>query len=87
VCVPIVFAACAGLASAQGFPTRPISFIVPYGPGSGNDIIARLIAQKIGDGMGHPLVVDNRNGAAGAILKAEIAHWGKVVKDSGVKMQ
>ena len=67
ICGPIALAACAGLASAQSYPARPISFIVPYGPGSGNDIIARLIAQKIGDGMGQPLVVDNRNGAAGAI--------------------
>jgi tripartite-type tricarboxylate transporter receptor subunit TctC len=57
----------AGSACAQNFPSRPISFIVPYGPGSGNDIIARLIAQKIGDGMGQPLVVENRSGAAGAI--------------------
>jgi tripartite-type tricarboxylate transporter receptor subunit TctC len=54
-------------AGAQSFPSRPISFIVPYGPGSGNDIIARLIAQKIGDSMGQPLVVENRSGAAGAI--------------------
>jgi tripartite-type tricarboxylate transporter receptor subunit TctC len=57
----------AGLAAAQSFPNRPISFIAPYGPGSGNDIIARVIAQKIGDGMGHPIVVENRSGAAGAI--------------------
>ncbi|MCC7080212.1 MAG: tripartite tricarboxylate transporter substrate binding protein [Burkholderiales bacterium] len=54
-------------AVAQSYPTRPVSFIVPYGPGSGNDIIARLISQKIGDSMGQPLVVENRGGAAGAI--------------------
>jgi tripartite-type tricarboxylate transporter receptor subunit TctC len=57
----------AGTAAAQNFPVRPIQFIVPYGPGSGNDLIARVIAQKIGDGMGHALVVENRSGAAGAI--------------------
>ncbi|MPZ43109.1 MAG: tripartite tricarboxylate transporter substrate binding protein [Betaproteobacteria bacterium] len=56
-----------GAAAAQNFPTRPIQFIVPYGPGSGNDLIARVIAQKIGDSMGNPLVVENRSGAAGAI--------------------
>lgn len=52
---------------AQTFPIKPIAFIVPYGPGSGNDLIARVIAQKVGDSMGHALVVENRSGAAGAI--------------------
>jgi tripartite-type tricarboxylate transporter receptor subunit TctC len=68
--LPLVLAALAlagAEAAAQSFPARPISFIVPYGPGSGNDLIARVIAQKIGDSMGHPLVVENRSGAAGAI--------------------
>jgi tripartite-type tricarboxylate transporter receptor subunit TctC len=66
-CALVAFSAAVGPVAAQTYPVRPISFIVPYGPGSGNDIIARLIAQKIGDGMGHPLVVENRSGAAGAI--------------------
>ena len=57
----------AGPALGQNFPSRPITFIAPYGPGSGNDIIARIISQKIGDSLGHPLVVENRAGAAGAI--------------------
>lgn len=59
--------ALAGTAGAQTFPTRPISFIVPYGPGTGNDLIARVISQKLGDEMGRPLVVENRPGATGAI--------------------
>jgi tripartite-type tricarboxylate transporter receptor subunit TctC len=57
----------AGSASGQTFPSKPISFIVPYGPGSGNDLIARVIAMKVGDSMGHAMVVENRSGAAGAI--------------------
>ena len=68
--VSVTLAACAlgvGPAAAQKFPAKPIQFIVPYGPGSGNDLIARVIAQKIGDTMGHPLVVENRSGAACAI--------------------
>jgi tripartite-type tricarboxylate transporter receptor subunit TctC len=68
--VSVTLAACAlgaGQAAAQKFPAKPIQFIVPYGPGSGNDLIARVIAQSIGDSMGHPLVVENRSGAAGAI--------------------
>lgn len=57
----------AGAVAAQPFPTKPISFIVPYGPGTGNDLIARVIAQKVGDEMGRPMVVENRPGATGAI--------------------
>ncbi len=57
----------AGYAAAQSFPTKPISFIVPYGPGTGNDLIARVISQKVGDEMGRPMVVENRPGATGAI--------------------
>lgn len=57
----------AGPALAQKFPTKPISFIVPYGPGTGNDVIARLISQKIGNNLGQSMVVENRPGAAGAI--------------------
>jgi len=61
------FGLAAGPAAGQNFPNKPITFIVPYGPGSGNDLIARVISQKVGDSMGHPLVVENRSGAAGAI--------------------
>lgn len=59
--------ALAGSAAAQAFPTKPITFIVPYGPGTGNDLIARVISQKLGDEMGRPMVVENRPGATGAI--------------------
>ena len=54
-------------ALAQNYPNKPISFIVPYGPGTGNDVIARLISQKVTENWGHPMVVENRPGAAGAI--------------------
>jgi tripartite-type tricarboxylate transporter receptor subunit TctC len=54
-------------AAGQTYPSKPVAFIVPYGPGSGNDLIARVIAQKVGNAMGQPLVVENRSGAAGAI--------------------
>lgn len=57
----------AGQAPAQSYPSKPISFIVPYGPGTGNDIIARILSQKVGESWSQPLVVDNRSGAAGAI--------------------
>lgn len=52
---------------AQTYPTRPIAYIVPYGPGSGNDVIARIVARKITENWGKQIVVVNRPGATGAI--------------------
>jgi tripartite-type tricarboxylate transporter receptor subunit TctC len=72
-CRCIVTAAAVALAAfstgavAQNYPAKPVSFVVPYGPGTGNDIIARLISQKVGETWRQPLVVENRPGAAGAI--------------------
>jgi len=54
-------------AAADAYPSKPIRLIVPQGAGGQNDIQARLIAQKISESMGQPVVVDNRPGAAGAI--------------------
>ena len=54
-------------AAAQHFPSRPIRFIVPFPPGGGNDIVGRIVALKLGDGLGQSVVVDNRGGAGGTI--------------------
>jgi len=48
---------------AQQFPNRPIRFISPYPPGGGNDTLARILADKTGDGLGQRVIVDNRPGA------------------------
>ncbi len=61
------FGLAVGAAYAQSYPNRPITYIVPYGPGSGNDVIARIVAQKITDNWGHSMVVVNRPGATGGI--------------------
>ncbi len=64
---------CAALplqASAQEWPTRAIRIIVPYTPGGGNDIMARIIAEKLAPALGQPVVVENRAGA-GAIVGTE----------------
>ncbi|MBV9429167.1 MAG: tripartite tricarboxylate transporter substrate binding protein [Bradyrhizobiaceae bacterium] len=54
-------------AVALDFPTRPVHIITPYPPGAGPDVIARLIAQWLGDRLGQQFVVDNRPGASGNI--------------------
>ena len=54
-------------AAAQAFPSRPLRLVVPFPPGGGNDIVGRLIAQKMSDRMGQHIVVDNRGGASGII--------------------
>ncbi len=50
-------------ASASSYPSRAIRLIVAYPPGGGTDVIARIVAQKMSDGLGKQLVVDNRGGA------------------------
>jgi len=54
-------------ARAQGFPSRNIHIIVAYAPGGTGDIVARLIAQPLGEALGQTVVIENRAGATGAI--------------------
>lgn len=56
-----------GAAIAQSFPSRPIRFIVPVPPGGGADFVARLLAPKVGEALGQPVVVENRAGGNATI--------------------
>jgi tripartite-type tricarboxylate transporter receptor subunit TctC len=53
--------------SGQGYPARPVRFIVPFPPGGGNDIVGRIVAQHLNDALKVAVVVDNRGGAGGTI--------------------
>src|SRR5262245_59989931 len=54
-------------AAAQNYPNRPIKIVVPFAPG-GADGIARLVADRITAGLGHPVVIESRPGGAGGTV-------------------
>ncbi len=59
--------------AAQDYPSKPISLVVPFGPGSGTDQFARVLAQALGDDLKVPIVVENKGGAAGFIAAQYVA--------------
>ena len=62
-----------GLASAQAYPSRPITIIVPYSAGGGMDVVARAVGKRLGEELGQPVVVENRTGANGLIGVTAVA--------------
>ena len=63
-------------AHAQGtdaYPSRPITLVVPFAPSGGNDIMARLVGERMGKALGQQIVVENRPGAGGNIGSRQAA--------------
>jgi tripartite-type tricarboxylate transporter receptor subunit TctC len=69
----VAIAATAPVAQAQDFPTKPITLVVPYAAGGGNDVIARIVAERMSAILGQQIVVENRGGAGGTIATRQVA--------------
>jgi tripartite-type tricarboxylate transporter receptor subunit TctC len=59
--------------SAAGYPDHPITLIVPYAPGGGNDVLARAVAEPMSKSLGQPVVIENRGGAGGSVGTRQVA--------------
>lgn len=67
-----VVGACLSVAAqAQEWPSRPIKFVVPFGPGGANDLVARAVADGVSKRLGQPVIVENKPGA-GSVLGADL---------------
>ncbi|AEI77029.1 protein UPF0066 [Cupriavidus necator N-1] len=72
--VPAALLLAPGLASAQNYPTRPVTIIVPAPPGGGIDLIARVVGEKLSIKLEQPFIVDNRPGASNNLGTAILAN-------------
>ena len=59
--------AASAVARADGWPDKPIRFVVPYPPGGGTDVIARIVQERFQHALGQPIIIENRGGAAGSL--------------------
>jgi tripartite-type tricarboxylate transporter receptor subunit TctC len=74
----LMAAACAAVTAPpahaqQHWPDRPVHFVVPYPPGGGTDVIARIVQERFQAELGQPIVIDNRGGAAGSLGTDQVA--------------
>lgn len=69
----VALAGSAAWAAELSYPTRAVTLVVPFPPGGPTDVTARLLADKLGTVLGHPIVIDNRAGASGNIAAGLVA--------------
>jgi tripartite-type tricarboxylate transporter receptor subunit TctC len=60
-------------ASAQDYPTRPVTFVVPFPPGGSTTVVGRIVAEKMSETLGQAIVVENRGGAGGTVGTRSVA--------------
>jgi tripartite-type tricarboxylate transporter receptor subunit TctC len=70
----VVAPAFSHLATAQSYPTRPITMVVPYPPGGATDVIARNLAERMKASLGQPVIIENVTGAGGTLGSGRVAH-------------
>lgn len=74
VCASLALLLSTGFAQAQEWPSKPIRMVVPYPPGGGTDIVARIVNEKLAPELGQPIIIDNKGGAGGSVGTEIAAH-------------
>ena len=73
----LAYAACKtgfiGEPAAQDYPSKPIRFVVPFAPGGGTDVLARIVAPRMSESLGKQVIVENRTGAGGNLATEQVA--------------
>src|SRR5262249_56459076 len=69
----LLIVSCSALAQAQPFPSRPLTLIVPFPPGGSTDAAARIMAERMRETLGQPIVIENVGGAGGSIGVGRLA--------------